>query len=204
MIKTLLPDDKLLLKAKSGDKAARSELGEIVINKLPSRLFYRFRTIPSQDVDDAVQFAMIQFFQAPVKVRATTMAAFLSWAEQVAKNYILNQLNSAEKKRCDSFYKFDQDGNQVENPVIVIDSEQAFLRIEMSERNAFLLSIALARLTSEESKIVWDFHLKGKSLESIAEELAISIDAVKKRKQRILQKLKDFLIELGMSQEDLF
>lgn len=197
------PEDRILLLAKGGSKEARSELGKLVINRIPSRLRVEFKEASYQDIDDGIQYAMIQFFQNPLAINATTMVAFLSWTYKVAKNYILNQLKSAERKYCDSFYILAEDGNEVEIPLIGIDGEEAFLKAIMSKRNAFLLSLAMATLNSEDYKLVGDFHLKNVSLDTLAAELNVSVDAVKKRKQRALLKLRAKLEDLGLSPEDL-
>lgn len=195
--------DRVFLLAKLGNKEAREELAKKVIEIIPIKLRTKFRKIEPRDIDDAIQYTLMKFFENPMAVKASTMGVFLSWAFSVGKNYILNQFNAAERKYCDSFYTVDENGIEIEIPIMGIDGEEAFLKAEMSKRSAFLLSLAMATLNSEDYKLIGDFYYKNVSLEAIAADLNVSIDAVKKRKQRTLLKLKGMLEALGLSQEDL-
>jgi len=64
---------------------------------------------------------------------------------------------------------------------------------EMGERNPVLIEWFMSHLKFEERKIVLLFYVEGYSYLEIAQELGLSVEAVKKRRTRIMMKLRKLL-----------
>jgi len=64
---------------------------------------------------------------------------------------------------------------------------------EMSERSPVLIECIMSHLKFEERKILLLFYVDGYSYLEIAKELGLSVDAVKKRRTRIMIKLRKLL-----------
>ncbi|KOP72631.1 spore protein [Lysinibacillus sp. FJAT-14745] len=64
---------------------------------------------------------------------------------------------------------------------------------EMSERKPVLIECIMSHLKFEERKILLLFYVEGYSYLEIAKELGLSVDAVKKRRTRIMIKLRELL-----------
>lgn len=63
----------------------------------------------------------------------------------------------------------------------------------ISDRNPALLEWCMSHLKLEERKIVLLFYVEGYSYLEIAKELGVSVEAVKKRRTRIMIKLRELL-----------
>lgn len=68
-----------------------------------------------------------------------------------------------------------------------------FREHEMSERNPTFIECIMSHLKFEERKILQLFYVEGYSYLEIAKELGLSMDAVKKRRTRIMIKLRELL-----------
>ncbi|OXS68627.1 spore protein [Lysinibacillus sp. KCTC 33748] len=64
---------------------------------------------------------------------------------------------------------------------------------DIGDRNPALLEWFMSHLKLEEGKIILLFYVEGYSYLEIAKELGVSVEAVKKRRTRIMIKLRDLL-----------
>ncbi|MGE7688149.1 sigma-70 family RNA polymerase sigma factor [Lysinibacillus sp. NPDC097214] len=66
----------------------------------------------------------------------------------------------------------------------------------ISERNPVLIECIMSHLKFEERKILLLFYVEGYSYLEIAKELGLSVEAVKKRRTRIMIKLRELLYSI--------
>mgnify|MGYP000851326713 CR=1 FL=1 len=91
---------------------------------------------------------------------------------------------------CLFFSSFDYDGNFVDNLVDTrVDVEKIVETKEMIDE----LNKALARLTPAERDLIDSLFYRDESLREVAKKLGITAPAVMKRRNKILEKLKEFL-----------
>lgn len=200
------PEEQLLIRAKAQDVDALAELARIVIRELPPMLT-KFKRRPSkiteQDIEDSVQNTLMKFVENPRRVEAQNIKQFLAWAKKVATNYLLDRLKSGDLSRCQGLIIIDDEGNEAEIQVPTDSFEEDFIKADTIAWSAFVLAESLEELPSPDRQIINRFYYSQDNLDAIARDLEISKAAVKKRKERILDKLRDQLDEMGISKEDV-
>lgn len=106
-----------------------------------------------------------------------TKGQFSAYIYTTVKGKILKEL-SKEKS-------FENNNTPMDNDTINYIREH-----EMRERTPVLTACMLSYLKVEERKILLLFYVEGYSYLEIAKELGLSVDAVKKRRTRIMNKLR--------------
>lgn len=171
--------DALIEAACSGDEKALSEL--LIVCQPDLKRFARRACSTSEDVEDAVQLALWQMHRKIGTLK--TVAAFASWLFRIVERecYRLFRKNPRTEKLSESL------SDDIASPHV-----DANLRVDLTR------SIAMLPQTYREILILRD--IEEQTAPEVAEQLGISIEAVKSRLHRARAMVRDDLIRGGYSQ----
>ena len=112
------------------------------------------------------------------------------WQEKNRENY-LKQLD--RENQLLFFCDLDKDGNFENN---LEDTSVDVLKLVEAKERIEALNKALAKLNPEEREIINALYFRDETLRAVAQKSDISHPALIKRRNRILKKLREFLVEI--------
>jgi len=183
-------DQQLLETARSSNEQAFGELIGRHAQMVQKKIFRILRN--HEDAEDIVQEALFRAYAHLGEFRGA--CAFSTWLTRIAINLALMLLR---KRRLRTEVSFDQpiDGFQTwgdwEYPDSSPNAEQAYA----SRQTAELLARAVKRLPSRYRNVVEQYHGKEQSLQEAADNLGITVAAVKSRLLRARLTIRNILEE---------
>lgn len=185
-------DEGLILRAKAQDPEALNEVAEYIMKRLPPFLMSKFPHLPHADTEDATMVVLEKFIKDPMSVQAQNMRSLFAWAKKVAQNLLLDQIDSPRSKTI-PLYINDRDGNEMELPIVDQRVQEKILQLEQRIIVSSTLQAALNQLSQTDKYIIYEYHLEERPIEAIARDLEMKVAAVKQRKKRALDKVKEIL-----------
>jgi len=195
-------DEGLILRAKAQDPEALNEVAEYLMKRLPPFLKSKFHNLSYADAEDATMEVLEKFLKDPISIRAKNITSLFAWAKKVGINYLIDLTKSSELKN-QSLSPVNREGHEIDLPLVDRDYQEKLAQIEEKIAVSSTLQGALDILSPTDKYIVYEHHLADRSLKAIAEDLEMTIDAVKQRKKRALHTIKEILNSQGITYNSL-
>ncbi len=195
-------DEEQILRAKALDLEALEEVAEYLMKKLPPFLKSNFPDLPYDDAEDATMVVLEKFLKNPMSIRAKNITSLFAWAKKVGSNYLIDLTRLSESKN-QSLSPVNREGDEIELPHVDRDYQEKLAQIEEKIAVSSTLQGALDALSPTDKYIVYEHHLAERSLEAIAKDLEMKVDAVKQRKKRALHTIKEILNSQGITYNSL-
>jgi RNA polymerase sigma factor (sigma-70 family) len=191
-------EEELILRAKALDIEALDKVADYLMRRLPTALKIQFPDLPYDDVKDATMAVLEKFLEDSMSIRAKNLNSLFAWAKMVGKNYLIDLTRLSESNNL-SLFSVDQDGNEIELPIIDDRVREEISQTEHRVLISCTLQAALDTLSLTDKCIIYDYYLDDRPLEAIAKDLKMTIDAVKQRKRRALHKVREILNSQGIT-----
>jgi RNA polymerase sigma-70 factor, ECF subfamily len=187
-------DDLLTLAAKSGDGSAFVELSRRHSKRIHLHVF---RILGNwEDAEDVVQDSLLRAFRHLDQFRGT--CGFSTWLTRIAINSALMELRKRRARPAISYDRTADSNGAVESwefPDLAPSPE----RLCVSQETEVLLRGAILRLPWCYQTVTEMYHAKEYSTNEIAQDLGISVAAVKSRLYRARKTLRASLPKIGLS-----
>jgi RNA polymerase sigma-70 factor (ECF subfamily) len=177
-----LPEDEELVQRSIA--GSRDAFGLLVLRHARMVRAICMSRIGSQEVDDAVQEVFLRVFRGLPRLQAT--ASFVAYLGQVARNYCIDRLRTAQKQKPVSLDEVELDPADRR-----VDEAAESAR---AERLA-LLRREIARLPESQRECLLLFYFEEMSYAQMAEALGLTEAAVNQRLSRARQQLRHTLAE---------
>ena len=178
-----IPTHKLLIAAKSGDRAAFDEVVQRFDGRLRESIGSRIGAhLQSKiDVDDVVQETFAKAYGSLARFEWRGEDAFLSWLRTISENFVLHV---ADRYRSERLFELDRHhhGGADEETT----ASKAARRGERFER----LREALASLSADHREVIVLARIEALQMKEIAERMNRSVSAVQNLLLRALKELK--------------
>lgn len=186
----------LFKKAQNGDLEAFEALVKSY-EKLIYNAAYRMLS-NAQDAEDASQEVILKVYRNLSACK--TPAAFKSWLFRIINNTCIDELRKRKGKTALSLdNQLEESGAWTENPILKDETtpESEFLRNDLNKN----IQNAINRLPPDYRAIVVMRDINGLSYEDITSALDINMGTVKSRISRARKKLRDELLNMGISMQ---
>ena len=187
-------DDFLTLAAKSGNGAAFVELSRRHSKRIQLQVY---RILDSwEDAEDVLQESLLRAFKHLGQFRG--MCSFSTWLTRIAINSALMELRKRRARLEISHDRTDDSFGMLESwefPDLAPSPE----RLCADRETKVLLRGAILRLPWRYQTVAQLYHAKERPTNEIAQDLGISVAAVKSRLYRARRKLRASLPKLGLS-----
>jgi len=193
-------ESDLLLRAKSGDRAARAQLCLLHYDALERHIARRLspsleRLVRSEDV---LHQTLVRAAQAMGAYEVRHAGAFLAWLKTIADNLIKNLEKRQQRERLVQQQGPDGQGAGRSGSWKALIERVAGDATSPSTRgqrceSARRVRAALAVLPQQERDVVERYYLEGESLERIAEELGSTKAAIRGMCYRARRRLRELM-----------
>ena len=184
----------LFKKAQNGDIEAFEALVKSY-EKLIYNACYRMLS-NSQDAEDASQEVILKVYRNLSTCK--TPAAFKSWLFRIINNTCIDEIRKRKNKTALSLDNhFDEPGTWTENPALKDETtpESEFLRNDLNKH----IQKAIDKLPPDYKSIIVMRDIHGLSYDDITGALGINMGTVKSRIARGRKRLRDEILEMGVS-----
>lgn len=152
--------------------------------------------INGYEQEDMIQIAALALVKAVKKYQLGRKAAFTSYAITVIKNALNEELRKVTSKKLDEAFKCSLNSlnNEGVELIEILVSEENVEEDIVFREDVTALTKALEKLSEGEREIIKWFYFDNKPLKEYAKEKGITCNTAAKKKCRVIEKLKNYIL----------
>jgi RNA polymerase sigma factor, sigma-70 family len=157
--------------------------------------------INGYELEDLIQIGALALIKAAKKYQLGRKVAFTTYAVTVIRNSFNEELRKVLSKKLDENFKcslnsLNKDGIEF---IEVLVSDENVEADAISREQISVLAKALEKLSEDEREIIQWFYFENKPLKEYAKAKGIALNTAAKRKQRAIEKLKNYFFSYKIS-----
>lgn len=138
------------------------------------------------DYEDLIQCGNLIFSKAVYKYKLDKDTCFTTYLVQSIRNWL--NMYFFPNKGISNDYKINADNLLLDDNLVTIDNKDTMF-------NDLCLKIAMEKLTHEERELIYDKFYRGLSSKEMASKYGVTYVAVRKRREKALNKLREYMKE---------
>ena len=189
--------EELITRALANDQVAQYELFTYLVSRVRPVLRIYFSPDLREDIEVGISIAYFKFLSTPPG-NIQALSNVTAWMITVVKNHVRDQIRKNDKHKDCSLEWIVENGKEPE----AAGFEETLMVSYAKGELAKLIEKALCHSGTVDKLIFQKYYYDHIKLEAISNDLKLTVDAVKKRKERILSLIRRFLIENGSTMSD--